>query len=104
MSASLLKNAPITEGGLRKVALETVQGKSTCLVTNVISSLKAPWVIMNKQVDWVSLVATPNQYNTSISLVTHHKNVKVAFSADSGSFPASKQLLDLIVSELKGNM
>ena len=63
------------------------------------SSLKAPWVFQGRKVDWVTLIAS-NENFPSVSLVTHHEKVKVAIMNDSGSFPESKRLLDAIVAEM----
>ena len=93
----LIEIVPI--GTFRKMVSHFYQ-QMTFIVSNMIGSLKAPWVFKDKKVDWISVIGTMSA-TVSISITTMHKVVKITICADKAVFDCIDELGDAIVQELK---
>ena len=68
--------------------------------SNMIGSLRAPWVFRGKQVDWISQIGL-SRGTLSVSITTMGTAVKITISADEGVFGYIDELGDAIVAELR---
>ena len=70
------------------------------VVSNMTSSMKAPWIFKGNKVHWISLVGA-NTEIPSVSLVSLHDSVRVATLSDTGILPETQLLLQGIEQEFK---
>ena len=55
--------------------------KYNLTMSNMTSSLNAPWVFQGSKVDWISLVGVEANH-PCVSLVTHHDKIKLTIASD----------------------
>ena len=83
----VLSNEKIFEHLVKDIVMRT-----HFVISNMTSSLKAPWIIQGKKVHWISVLGC-NNFSPSISLVSLHDSVRVAALSDSGVFPETRLLV-----------